>query len=216
MALVFQHQFTCCVSGPTRSGKTVFVIKILENLDDMCDVKFDEIIWCHGIAQPLHAEIQKKINVPIKFHEGIPHLDEITTMNSGPKIVVIDDLMAETDENLANLFTRGSHHRNISIFNLGQNIFHQSKSHRTVSLNSHYFIIFKNPRDKMQIMSFARQVEPHNAKFIYEAYTDATARPHGYLVFDLKQETPEDMRYRTNIFPGESNIVYVPKKQTRK
>jgi len=31
-----------------------------------------------------------------------------------PVLLIIDDLMQETDETVSNLFTKGSHHRNVS------------------------------------------------------------------------------------------------------
>ncbi|KAF2885891.1 hypothetical protein ILUMI_20283 [Ignelater luminosus] len=47
----------------------------------------------------------------------------------------------------------------------------------------------------------------------YDAYHDATADPHGYLLFDLKQSTPNTVRYRTSIFPEDGScFVYVPRK----
>ena len=41
-----------------------------------------------------------------------------------------------------------SHHSNISIIHLVQNIFNKDPSHRTISLNATYIILFKNPRNK--------------------------------------------------------------------
>ena len=78
-------------------------------------------------------------------------------------------------------------------------------------MNAHYIVVFKNPRDRSQIQHFARQLYPDNSKFIQEAYNDATNVPHGYLLIDLKQETPEYCRVRSCIFPDdEINYVYVP------
>ena len=48
----------------------------------------------------------------------------------------------------------------------------------------------------------ARQMYPGRVKFVQEAFKDATSVPYGYLLGDLKQDTPEDMRLRTAIFPA--------------
>ena len=48
-------------------------------------------------------------------------------------------------------FSRGSHHRNLSVIYIVLNLFYQEKDSRSISLNSHYLILFKNPRDKLQI-----------------------------------------------------------------
>jgi len=44
-----------------------------------------------------------------------------------------------------------------------------------------------------------------------EAYKDATRVPYSYLFVNLRPEQDEDLRLRTNIFPGETGYVYVSK-----
>jgi hypothetical protein len=124
--------------------------------------------------------------------------------------VIVDDLMREADSRVVDLFTKGFHHRNISVLFITQNLFHQKAGARDISLNAHYMIIFKNPRDAAQTTYLARQISPENPKFLVEAYRDATSNLHGYLLIDLKQNTPYVLRYRTDIF--ERNVtIYVPK-----
>jgi len=124
---------------------------------------------------------------------------------------VIDDLINETDESIANLFTKGSHHRNVSILFLVQNLFHKNKYIRTISLNAHYMILFKNQRDVSQFNSLARQMYPTKSAFAVEAYKNATREPYSYLLADFRPEQNEDLRLRTNVFPGETHYDYVPK-----
>ena len=120
--------------------------------------------------------------------------------------------MNEADESIANLFTKQSHHRNVSVLFLVKNMFHKNKYVRTISLNSHYMALFKNPRDASQFASLARQMYPNrSAAFAVEAYKDATSEPYSYLFVDLRTEQDESLRLRTNIFPAETHYVYVPK-----
>ena len=65
--------------------------------------------------------------------------------------MVIDDHMEDAggDERIVNLFTRGSHHRNLSVIYILQNVFHQGKGSRSISLNSHYLVLLKNPWDQL-------------------------------------------------------------------
>ena len=122
------------------------------------------------------------------------------------------DLMAETDGRVTNLFTKKSHHSNTSVIYLVQNLFPKNKESRTISLNSQYMVIFKNPRDASQIANLAKQMYPGRGAFVQEAFADATASPYGYLLIDLKQNTPDDMRLRTSILPDDTcQFVYVPK-----
>ena len=68
-------------------------------------------------------------------------------------------------------------------------------------------ILFKNPRDASQFASLARQMYPNKSAFAVEAYKDATQLPYSYLFVDLRTEQDEDLRLRTNIFPGETRYV---------
>ena len=116
-----------------------------------------------------------------------------------------------SNKTVVDIFTKYSHHKNLSVIYLTQNLFHQGLGQRDISLNAHYIVVFKNPRDRPQISHFARQLYPDNPKFIQEAYNDATNIPHGYLLIDLKQRTEETCRVRACIFPDdEINYVYVP------
>ena len=107
------------------------------------------------------------------------------------------------DKRISDLFPKGSHHRNLSIIYIVQNIFHQGKEMRNISLNAHYIVLFKSPRDKQQISMLARQINPGKVQEFMRSYEDAMSRPHGYLMLDLKPTTSDQDRLKTNILPGE-------------
>ena len=92
--------------------------------------------------------------------------------------------VASDTKSLANLFNKGSHHRIVTILYLVQNLFDQGNSSRTVSLNSHYIVVFRNLRDQSQFRTMAAQILPKNSQWPMDAYADATAKPYGYLVID--------------------------------
>jgi hypothetical protein len=121
--------------------------------------------------------------------------------------VILDDLLNDVySQQVCNLFTKGSHHRSISVILITQNLFHQGRYCRDISLNAKYIVVLKNVRDKNQFRHLARQVYPENSGSLYKAYLEATERPHGYLVLDLSQDTNDLLRFRTNIFPQEKRI----------
>lgn len=65
-------------------------------------------------------------------------------------------------------------------------------------------MLFKNPRDKSQIVVLSRQLDmPH----LMSAYQDATHQPHGYLIVDLNPQTPDVLRLRSQLF--ETLTVYM-------
>ncbi len=119
---------------------------------------------------------------------------------------------AGDSKELADLFTKGLHHRNLTIIYIVQNMFDKSKSMRTASLNTQYLVLFKSPRDKTVVQHLANQMYPKATMFLVDAFVDATSEPFGYLLVDLRQDTPEDFRIRNKIFPGEREVVYLPSK----
>ena len=124
-------------------------------------------------------------------------------------LLILDDLMREADDSVSDNFTKFSHHRNISVVFLTQNMFFKSAHSRTMSINTHYLIVFKNPRDALQIATLGRQMYPGKSKFLVEAFKQATDKPHGYLLMDYKSNTPDIIRLRSNIF--DDAYVYIPK-----
>ena len=202
MQAVWNHPFTCIISGPTGSGKTYFVHRLIQHAQEMIYPAIDKIIWCYGEWQESYAKYRN-----IDFREGLSSLKDIDSI--GNKMVVIDDLMQESDKSVTQLFVKGSHHRNLSVIFITQNLFNKNIEQRTISLNTQYFILFKNPRDVSQITHIAKQMYPGNVKYLQAAFKDATSEAYGYLMIDCKQETPESLRLRTHIFPGEIQFVYL-------
>ena len=172
----------------------------------------EKIIWCYGIYQPAYEEMQRTIP-NLTFIEGVPSDLESMINPSIRNLVVLDDLMQDlsNNERITSLFTKGCHHRNLSVIFLLQNIFHRGKELRDMSLNCHYLILFKSPRDSSQISHLAKQMFPGNVKYMQESFQDATSKPYGYLLCDLKPETPIDFRLRSHVFPGETQYTYVRK-----
>ena len=147
--LKFKHPFTCMVAGPTSSGKTVLVRKIIKNYKKLITFPNGtpdrlKLIWAYGQRQDMH-HIEIGENIDCNYIPGLPSETEVR--HDMPHLIVIDDLMTELGDHkgLANLFTKGSHHLNISIIFISQNLFHQGKQMRSIGLNCHYYIIMKNP-----------------------------------------------------------------------
>ena len=108
---------------------------------------------------------------------------------------------------MCDLFRKRSHHRNVSVYLVTQNLFHQGPKCRDISLNAKYEVELKNVRDRNQFSFLARQVYTENSDSLYRAYLDATSRPHGYLILDFSQYTDDWVRFRTNVFPDELPAV---------
>jgi len=117
-------------------------------------------------------------------------------------------------KDVCDLFTKGSHHRNISVILITQILFQQGRFCRDISLNAKYSVALKNFRDRSQFQYLARQVHPEDSDSLHKSYLEATERTHGYLIFDFAQDTDDRLRYRTNFFPDEyPSIIYMPTKK---
>ena len=200
----WRHAFTSILAGPTGAGKSIFTLRFISEVADMVIPRIEKIVYCYGEYQPIFNEYPQ-----VTFNEGLPDLAQFDGEQN--TLLVIDDLMSETNDEVSNIFTKISHHRNVSVIYLTQNLFYKSKQSRTMSLNAHYIVVFKNPRDASQIATLARQMYPGKSQFLVDAFVDATAKPFGYLLIDLKPDTEEKYRVRTGIFPGELQFVYSPK-----
>lgn len=126
-------------------------------------------------------------------------------------LIIIDDLMTSAyTKAICDLFTRGSHHKNISVILITQNVFHQGKYCRDIALNTKFLVLFKNPRDKSQIYPLARQIYPENSKAFLKVYKDATSKPYGYLFLDLTQTANDTFRFQTDIFNNNYITCFIP------
>lgn len=188
-----KHEFTMVVAGPSKSGKTEFVKKLVENTHWISPSP-EKIIWCYREWQPAYESLQHRV----KFIRNIPEDDEKLAADIETRHLLIFDDM--------DWFTRKAHHRNTSVIYITQNVFDRAAQHGTISLNAYYLVLFKNPRDKSQIVVLSRQLDmPH----LISAYHDATRIPHGYLIVDLSPQTPDELRLRSHMF--QTLTVYMPR-----
>jgi hypothetical protein len=109
------------------------------------------------------------------------------------------------------LFTKGCHHRNISVILIIQNLFHQGRYCRDISLNTKYLVLLKNTRDKQQFSHLARVMYPENSISLHDSYFYATENGHGFILLDFAQDTDDRIRYRNHIFPDDHPVdFFVP------
>ena len=192
----FKHPFTCIVAGMTGSGMTDWVQSLLTQAYRIINLPPEKIVWCYSQWQP--AYMGMLVTIP-NINKGIP------------TALVFDDEMIDAgkDQRIVNLFTRGSHHCNLSVIYIVQNVFHQGKGSRSISLISHYLVLFKNPRDKLQVLTLAKQMYPGHTDVFLKQYEEAVRRPYGCLLIDLKTITQDDCRLRTNVLPEDEGFNQV-------
>ena len=188
------------VSGPPQSGKTTFIRRLLEARGFIFDRPLEHVYWFYGIAQPqLHGDLR---SMGVKLEEGLPsNFDFIPNYS----VIILDDLATEIKANKAvtQLFTRVAHHKHCFIIVATQNLFEKGSELRTQHLNAQYLVLFKNPRDKLQVNILGTQMYPGRKHFLNAVFQDATTRLHGYLFINNHQHCLDHLRLRSNILPNE-------------
>jgi septin family protein len=208
--MVFNLPFTTMVVGPSGCGKTALVSKILLNSESLFDKKIDRVVFCYSVWQQAY-ELFKLLPINVEFVVGLN--ENFNFSPTKTNILIIDHLFssAKDSSNIQNLFAVESHHRNISVFLIAHNVFTKGIYSRDLSLNSSNLILFRNPRDSIQINVLARQIFPNKSKAFLEIFDDATKDvPHGYIFLDFKQSTRMRMRIQSNIVHNEKErrVIY--------
>lgn len=178
--LQFETPTSIMVCGPTNSGKTTFIKRLLENAPLMFKEVPSYIMYCYGsVWQPIFSEMQRSID-GIIFHKGVPSKEDLVEVRGDDTrhmICVLDDLLHDLANNqlAQELVCVSSHHLNMTVCLVGHNIYEKGKVMRTLSLNIHYYILFENRRDSEQILRFGRQVFPHKGKYFLDSFIKATS-----------------------------------------
>ena len=191
----FRHPFTALCVGATMSGKTQYIAKLIAHKNEMIIPSVERVIYSYKKYQPIFDTMKD-----VQFVQGMNfNLDKTV-----PTLLIVDDQMTDQNEKLAELFTVNCHHDNTSVIFVSQNLFFQDKAYRTACLNAMYLILFRSPRGTSQITHLARQMYTgEKAKAMVRAFEHATQQPYSNFIVDLKPDTPQGLRLRSNVLPDE-------------
>jgi len=95
------------------------------------------IYYCYGEFQPMFNNYPR-----VNFHERLTELSHEVFHEREPTLMIVDDLMVKSNKLVANIFTKISHYRNISLLHFTENVFDKNKYNRTISLNAHYLFFY--------------------------------------------------------------------------
>ena len=189
MPIKFLANHNTIIFGQTGAGKTCFILDVIRY--KLVHPFPKNIYYMYKIRQPFMDQINN-----INFIEG---LDFNAIDTNTPSMLVIDDLVLSTNKDVAEMFILGSHHRQISIFFLTQNLFPNCNLFRLMSTNAHYFVIFQNQRNFQQVMTLARQIfVGRDVKRITEAYKKASNTLRGFIVLSFSPLLPNELTVVTD------------------
>ena len=204
----FKNPTTIQFSGPTRCGKTRLVRRILKQ--QLIQPFATRTIWVYSEWQQDFDLIRERYP-GIEFEKGWRNEIFDSLSPEQRNILVLDDQIgvASSTTSVADPFTKDSHRRKLTVIYLVQNVYNQGKSQRTISLNSHNSVVFRNGRDASQFRTMAYQICPNDGKWLVDIITDATSKHYGNLVLDHHPSTPEDQTIVTDILTGDPLTYYI-------
>ena len=197
--------------GPTLSRKTTWLFKLIQDAathfrDDTGDsARFRQTLYCYGSSwQPMFTKMQQDMGVT--FHPGIPTIpwEEVFPSEQRPSLLVLDDLMRKTvdSDQVMDLLSKKAHRLNLFVIVVTQNLYALGKHSVGMNRNYQYTILFRYPVD-----TGARWMG--DAKRFMPLYERATTPPYGYLVVNHHPQTPEEIRFRFNVFKDEPGYIGV-------
>ena len=138
--------------------------------------------------------MQKEVE-NFEFVRGVnfEYLDSIKK-NGTKYLLIFDDSCEEICNSKAfvDIATAGRNRRLSTIY-IKHNLFHQSKLGRDVELQNSDILLFKSPRDVMQVSTLSAQLGLGSE--LVDRYRDATSVPYGHLLMDLSPRREDRLRY---------------------
>ena len=196
MPIKFLASHNCIIFGPTRAGKTQFILEVIRQ--KLVHLWPKRIFYMYKIEQNFMKTWNEEENVPITFIKGLD-FDKMDT--SEPSMLVVDDLILSDNREMAECFILGSHHKSISIFYLTQNLFPKCPLFRLMSSNSHYFVLFNSQRHYRQITTLASQMFcGDDLKRVTKAFKRTAKQERGFILLSLAQELPQELTVTTDFW----------------
>lgn len=230
--------FRLLLAGPSQCGKTHFFKHLLRCREFMSVPPPKQVFWFYGVEASVDSAREEFPE--ITFIQDLP-TDEWMQDNIDPReypLLIIDDLMQDaitperrgstkdSRKTINHLFTRGSHHQNISVIMTTQTLFSNVKM-RELALNASATVVFANNRDRSHIRPLGDQIFGTGEKggaFLVACMkhleqhleNDENKGERPYLWISHQAGTTSARQVRTKVFPGEDNMYFVRSRDVRK
>lgn len=203
--LLLSPPYNAIVTGSTQSGKSYFVRQLVEKQEQLHTLPFERIFYCHNMPE---TELLSLENVKL-----IPNFPDFIFDESETPVhtlIILDDFMETLigDKRLISLFTR-MRHRLISVIFIVQNLYFCPKVGPCIRRNTDYYFIFENRGDLAMISYLNSKMFPDKKGYLLGAYRKALKRRYGYLLVNLKPDSPPEFKLFEGILPQEQSYVYL-------
>ena len=117
----FKHPCQIAVFGASQTGKTHYVIDML--LHDWLTPAPEKVYICYHFYQPIYEQLKEKMHNVIMLDDQLINCESLNPFVR--TLVIFDDLMTEVAHSkfVTKLFTGGSHHQNVTVISVLQNLF---------------------------------------------------------------------------------------------
>ena len=143
--------------GPSETGKLQLNSNWLKI--GTFQTKFDKIYFFHQHFEHFYDVVQKEIE-DLEFVQGVIFEFIVSLENNGTKYLLLFDESCEQiciSKAFVEIATAGRH-RSVTTIYINHNLFHQSKLAKDVELQNTPIVLFKSPRDVMQITNVGTQL----------------------------------------------------------
>ena len=230
-----KHPVRCIIAGGSGTGKTVLLCNLLINSHRLISSEttttpkedgFDLVILVYKTNQPAYDILRNfyQSNI-ITFQTSLVGVDDDDDGQDDAKqseivlkrilderkpqrpVIVFDDgIGGENFPFLVNIYTRLSHHLNLSSFLLTQTLFDQTNCKRSgylriLNRNATLLLLTKNPRDVNSLRILVHQFHPNltSARQLISEILSALTEPYSYIALNFSQETPDLLRVVGNL-----------------
>ena len=196
-AFRFKTPSSIMIVGPSGCGKTCFTESLLlDHLEELFVNPPPTIHYCYGAWQDGFQDMK---DAGVQFHERFPTTFHLQKWFPKGGLLVLDDLMVEggEDKELLDLFTKHSHHQNITVLYLCQDMFPPGKYAKCISRNAHYVV------DQLGMKNLLLQAFPTCWQDMMGVYQKVTERSFGYTVLDLHPASDDRKRIFSHLLTHE-------------